>query len=119
MGQVDVVHAIPGRLRLRIPELARDRRLADAIVSAAAAHDGVRSVRANRSAASLIVEYDPAILRRPSPRRLVERWRDTPAHADAPNTSDATEATSNGAPFAPSDGPDAAAHSSGDRARRT
>lgn len=57
---VRVVHAIPGRVRLRFAALdARDARTIEAGLRELS---GVRLVRATASTASVVVEYDPAVL---------------------------------------------------------
>jgi len=56
MPTITVVHPIPGRLRLRVPELKRDPALAERIIAAGIAHPGVRQVRVNLSCASVVVE---------------------------------------------------------------
>jgi carbon monoxide dehydrogenase subunit G len=57
--QYGVVHAVPGRLRLRLTEPRTLERLEEGC-AALRRLPGVRGVRANRSAWSLVVEYDPA-----------------------------------------------------------
>ena len=53
-----VCHAIPGRIRLRIPALGWKASLADALQSWLANQDWVTSARINRDCASLILDYD-------------------------------------------------------------
>ncbi len=67
---VQVVHQIPGRIRLRIPALSNNPGLVERILSAGMAHPGVRSVRVNLACASVVVEGEP----RESPRQLIREW---------------------------------------------
>lgn len=56
-----VVHSIPGRLRLRVPSIKMDPALGQRFAGALVAFPGVQHVRINRLAASIAIEYDPAI----------------------------------------------------------
>ncbi len=76
-----VVHFIPGRLRLRVPVLKSQPWLAERLLAAASAEAGVRRVRVNQACASVVVDFDPAALRRPAFARLVQRWLETPTPA--------------------------------------
>lgn len=58
----EVLHAIPGRVRLRIPETKRDPALADRIVEWLLGKQGIMWVRANPTCASVTVGYDSRIL---------------------------------------------------------
>jgi Cu2+-exporting ATPase len=51
---------MPGRVRLNIPVLACNHRLAEALLSWLKAQRGIRSARINHDCASLVLEYDPA-----------------------------------------------------------
>lgn len=53
-----IVHSTPGRLRLRIPRLLGDAVYAKRLEKLLFAEERVRSVRLNRSAASLVILYD-------------------------------------------------------------
>ncbi|WP_434221882.1 HMA2 domain-containing protein [Limnospira platensis CENA597] len=55
-----IVHSIPGRLRLRIPRLMTDVLYAKRLEKLLSDEQRVKSVRINRTAASLIIQYDPA-----------------------------------------------------------
>lgn len=58
-------HDIPGRLRLRLPELAGQQDAAGPDpLKAIAQHDGVLLVRSNPGCASLVLRYDPDTLPR-------------------------------------------------------
>jgi P-type Cu2+ transporter len=72
--RIDLVHAIPGRVRLRWPALRWDASLAERVLVAGMAHPGVRSVRINRACGALVVEGDPAVLE--TSTALVRRWGD-------------------------------------------
>jgi Cu2+-exporting ATPase len=52
-------HSMPGRVRLSIPALSRNRRLAETFLTWLQAQAGVRSARINFDCASLVLEYDP------------------------------------------------------------
>src|SRR5215472_16519100 len=54
-----VRHAISGRIRLRVPALKQNERLAQACAQLLERQEGVTGVRSNQSAASLVIEYDP------------------------------------------------------------
>lgn len=56
------VHHIPGRARFRIPLIKDDRSHAEAACQALLALEGVRSVKVNRAAASLVVSYDDHVV---------------------------------------------------------
>jgi hypothetical protein len=55
-----VVHAIPGRTRLRVPPLKSDPFLAGSLETLLKAQPAVTDVTVNQSCASLTVHYDPA-----------------------------------------------------------
>jgi len=54
-----VVHALPGRIRLRIPRLKTDPEFARQYLEYVAAQPGVSRLRANQACASVVVEYVP------------------------------------------------------------
>lgn len=53
-------HHIPGRLRVRIPQVKRNEALAEAVQRRLAGLPGVTSTRANVVTGSVTVTYDPA-----------------------------------------------------------
>lgn len=55
-----IVHSIPGRIRLRIPRLMTDVLYAKRLEKLLSDEQRIKSVRINRTAASLIIQYDPA-----------------------------------------------------------
>ncbi|MFW6358329.1 MAG: HMA2 domain-containing protein [Chroococcales cyanobacterium] len=55
-----IIHATPGRIRLRIPKLADDSNFARLLEKFALGLNGVSSVRVNRVAASIVITYDVA-----------------------------------------------------------
>jgi hypothetical protein len=55
-----IVHAVPGRIRLRIPRLRGDRLYAKQVQTLLTADARVKQVRVNRAAASLVIQYDDA-----------------------------------------------------------
>ena len=52
-----IAHAIPGRVRLKIPQLVIDPNFADHLKHALTNDEHVNSVRINRSAASIAINY--------------------------------------------------------------
>lgn len=58
----EVVHRVPGRIRLRIPRLKKEPAFAERYAQFVAAQPGVKSVRVNRACASAVVEYDLQLL---------------------------------------------------------
>src|SRR5581483_7617758 len=69
-----LIHAVPGRLRLRVPALRGDPALAERLATAARAHPGVRRVRVNAACASLVVECDAATHERLLHDQAVDEW---------------------------------------------
>ncbi|XXX79089.1 heavy metal translocating P-type ATPase [Sorangium sp. So ce134] len=59
---VSVVHAIPGRVRLRLPRLGRDEAFGPLLEAGLAAVPGVLSVRIAEGASSAVVEHDPRLV---------------------------------------------------------
>jgi P-type Cu2+ transporter len=57
---VQVLHQIPGRLRIRIAELGDDSRQYSQLETALAALPGVTQVRINRAARSVAIQYAPS-----------------------------------------------------------
>ncbi|WP_437769794.1 heavy metal translocating P-type ATPase [Sorangium sp. So ce281] len=56
---VSVVHAIPGRVRLRLPRLGKDAAFGPLLEAGLTAVPGVLSVRIAEGASSAVVEHDP------------------------------------------------------------
>jgi hypothetical protein len=54
-----VVHSIPGRIRFRIPRLAKDSDYADKLKLAIESDPRTTSVRINPTAASIVINYQP------------------------------------------------------------
>lgn len=52
-----IAHAVPGRVRLRMPQLAIDAEFAQSLQSALDADEYVSKVRVNRAAASIAINY--------------------------------------------------------------
>lgn len=75
-----VVHELPGRLRLKTPLLRRPHLDSDHLAGLVAEIDGVRSVRINAGAESVIVDYDGT----PAARRAVLRKLALLAPGDVP-----------------------------------
>ena len=59
MESVKVVHAIPGRVRLRVHELKGNPGLASAVQERLAAAGGIRWVEVNAATGSVLVFYEP------------------------------------------------------------
>jgi heavy metal translocating P-type ATPase len=57
---VAVLHYLPGRVRLHVPELCRKAALAESALAWLRAQPGVTGVRLNAACASLVVEFDRA-----------------------------------------------------------
>ena len=53
-----IAHAVPGRVRLRMPQVAIDAEFAQALQSALDADEYVSKVRVNRAAASIAINYN-------------------------------------------------------------
>ena len=53
-------HSMPGRIRLNVPTLCRNRGVSQNFLAWLKAQAGVRSARINYDCASLVLEYDPA-----------------------------------------------------------
>jgi len=62
-GAFEVVHAIPGRVRLRVPAIRGKPEAAEAVATRLSATKGVLSARANHTSASVVVNYDTAAIR--------------------------------------------------------
>jgi hypothetical protein len=83
-ARVEIVHAVPGRLRLRVPALRGQPALADQVVAAGLAHRGVRRVRVNPACASIVVECDAAAYADLTRNGLVHEWVASPPPAVPP-----------------------------------
>ncbi|MDJ0632968.1 MAG: hypothetical protein QNJ34_07235 [Xenococcaceae cyanobacterium MO_188.B29] len=53
-----IAHAVPGRVRLRMPQLVGDRDFAHRLQQALKTDEYVKQVRVNRAAASIAINYD-------------------------------------------------------------
>jgi Cu2+-exporting ATPase len=62
--EYSIRHAIPGRVRLRIPALYNRSAVADAILSFLQAQSWVKSARINHDCASLVIAYDQSQAKR-------------------------------------------------------
>lgn len=56
---LEIRHQVPGRLRLHLPLLRTDSRLASALPDQLRRCDGVHAVRANPTCASVVIRHDP------------------------------------------------------------
>ena len=66
-----IAHAIPGRVRLRVPATGPEAPLAGALGRALSQRDGVSSLRFNRTCASIVVEHDQAATSAPALQEFV------------------------------------------------
>src|SRR5689334_10598682 len=57
-----VAHAIPGRIRFRIPRLAKDSEYANKLKRVIEADSQTTNVRINTTAASIVIQYQPGII---------------------------------------------------------
>ncbi|OUL17890.1 hypothetical protein BV372_34440 [Nostoc sp. T09] len=57
-----VVHAIPGRIRFRIPRLAKDSEYANKLQRLIESDARTTNVRINSSAASIVIHYQPGVI---------------------------------------------------------
>jgi len=86
-GNIEILHAIPGRLRLRVGDLKRDPESAREIQERIADHPGVRQVEANPATGSVVIHFDPAagppgaFLRQIFPEHVTAEWEAAPAQA--------------------------------------
>ncbi|MEW6248605.1 MAG: heavy metal translocating P-type ATPase [Nitrospirota bacterium] len=60
LGPVTLIHAIKGRLRVRVPRLKSDDRLADRLRFVLEDRPGIIDVQVNQGCASVTLTYDPA-----------------------------------------------------------
>lgn len=61
-GVLEVVHAIPGRIRLRVPSLKGRPRALDALSATLLRLDGIASAETNATLGTVLVRYDAAKL---------------------------------------------------------
>ena len=84
---IEILHAIPGRVRLRVGGLKRDPGSARGIQDRIADHPGVRQVEANPATGSVVIHFDPAagppgaFLRQIVPEHVASEWEAGPARA--------------------------------------
>ncbi len=75
-GDVKVVHFIPGRVRLKVPQLKRSPELKESMEAAFAAIPGVAGIEVNALTGSVLLSYDPrSITRKESAQALSEAIR--------------------------------------------
>lgn len=82
-----ILHDLPGRLRLRIPQLAGPG-VAEPVRYWLEAQDGVEDVRINRSACSLVIDYDPRRLARAPLLARLAAFKPQHGSGSTPETSD-------------------------------
>src|ERR1700754_4909547 len=66
-------HSMPGRIRLNVPALGRNRGVSEKFLAWLKAQAGVRSARINYDCASLVLEYDAT--QEPMLRLMLERLK--------------------------------------------
>ncbi len=71
--QIEIVHSLPGRLRLRVPAIAADEGFAAGFRQFLLAQPGINGVRLNSWAASVVITYDPAVITPPALAGAAER----------------------------------------------
>ncbi len=62
MRSIEILHALPGRVRLRIPELIDNPLLCESIKEKLMDKKGIKNIRINLACASLLVEYDTSVI---------------------------------------------------------
>ncbi|MCS6861391.1 MAG: heavy metal translocating P-type ATPase, partial [Abditibacteriales bacterium] len=70
---LEVVHSIPGRVRVRIPHLKHVNGFAEEFVRFMSTRQGVRQVRVNKTCATAVIHYDPQVLSLKATQRLLNR----------------------------------------------
>ena len=83
---VQLVHHVPGRVRLRVPALRTHPELVERILTAGMAHPGVERVRVNLACASVVVEGQPDVTNLLSTCALMHGWLTNPAASAASAT---------------------------------
>jgi hypothetical protein len=68
---ITLAHVIPGRMRLKLPELRNNAALAARLRERFAAVTGVQRVVANPRTGSLVIQYDPVTLASPESQRAL------------------------------------------------
>lgn len=66
------IHHVPGRLRIRIPELKRNVQALENIVALAKPLNGIRSVELNPLTSSILIRYHPAQISAPGILRALK-----------------------------------------------
>ena len=57
-GEYTIVHSVPGRIRIKVPQLAEDQDFAHRLQNLLNEDDHVSHARINRAAASVVINYD-------------------------------------------------------------
>ena len=83
---IEVIHQIPGRIRLRVPALSRHPELAERIIAAGMAHPGVRRIRVNLACASVVVEGNPTVPENATTSSVIKHWLATPVQSTTRST---------------------------------
>jgi hypothetical protein len=84
--RAQVVHSMPGRLRLRFARGEAEPRSVEALLERVRRQPGVRSARFNPGSGSIVVEYDPSML---PPAALLRDLPVAPPEAPTPSRSPA------------------------------
>lgn len=72
MDPYEIVHSIPGRLRVRNEALRRFPGFAEGFIDALASRSGILSVRVNRRCASAVIVYNPKVLTLRDAQHLIQ-----------------------------------------------
>jgi hypothetical protein len=88
-----VVHSTPGRVRLRVPQLAKDADYGHRLEQLILTTDGVTSVRVNRSAASVAIAYQSHLDMLPYLANLLQEANFNATNDTSNNNSADTELT--------------------------
>ena len=67
----EIVHAVPGRVRLRVPAVSREQAAADALAAVLQRKDGISRVRVNRACASVVIHHAHGRWSAPKLRRYI------------------------------------------------
>jgi P-type Cu2+ transporter len=83
---VEIVHAVPGRVRMRVPLLRGSRDLAETLTAVRPAHAGVHGIRVNAACSSVVVEAASAEAAERHVGALIAEWLATERGAAEPPT---------------------------------
>ncbi len=100
INNIDVLHSMPGRVRMRVPGLGNRRYLAEELQNGLQRLEGVLWVKPNPACSSLAVGYVPGYVSQPAIlakiKKQIERQKVTPIKPPASTSRPATGCTSCG-----------------------